>query len=237
MCSPVISLSVDDPTSTHGNKCPPAVISIFGVSQVISKITLCSQIRAGQLFLDWLITITLSPVSLASEAQQPSLNGNVLSIPVLVVGNLTYSIDLEIVAQTDPVEFSLKAAAEVFDVGTDGASSFAAGVLSIPAVPVGDVSYWVELTLVSDAPIIIFRLSAAGINDESDSAQSLFSDQVSASIVQTRCIVCHLQGGLAASTDLLFVNASNSDHLQINNQCLRRFSKNGPRGRTIFCPR
>jgi hypothetical protein len=93
-------------------------------------------------------------------AQDATIANNVLSIPVVVVGDLFFSVDLAIVADTDPVELELSDAAELSDSTGAGASSFDGSTLSIPSILLGDVAYRAELTLISDDPVR-FRLASA----------------------------------------------------------------------------
>ena len=50
-----------------------------------------------------------------------------------------------------------------------------------------------------------------------EQAIELFNTTISPTIIQTRCIVCHVTGGQAAGqADNIFVRTSNTDHLSIN---------------------
>jgi len=49
-----------------------------------------------------------------------------------------------------------------------------------------------------------------------DQAQELFASKVSANVVQSRCILCHVSGGSAAGSLHIFVRTSNANHLTIN---------------------
>ena len=76
----------------------------------------------------------------AVHAQEASLNGNVLSIPMVAVGNQYYRVDLSIIAGTDPVELALAAGEEISVANGDGASTFANNVLSVPAITVAGIT-------------------------------------------------------------------------------------------------
>ena len=49
-----------------------------------------------------------------------------------------------------------------------------------------------------------------------DTAEDVFAESVSASVVQGVCIGCHTEGGESGHTRLVFVNASDADHLAKN---------------------
>ena len=114
-----------------------------------------------------------------------------------------------------PLEFNLTGGVEIFDVSSAGASTFAGTTLSIPALSAGDVSYWVELVLIADNPIR-FRLGNAGVNESpvvSAEALELFQTTISPTIVQSRCIVCHVEGGLSGHTRLVLMPGTDQiDH-------------------------
>lgn len=102
---------------------------------------------------------SLLPASL-SQAQDATIADNVLSIPVLAFGGGFFSLDLTIVADTDPVELELSNAVELSDATAEGASTFVGTTLFIPSIRLGDMAYQAELTLVSDDPVR-FRLASA----------------------------------------------------------------------------
>jgi len=66
----------------------------------------------------------------------------------------------------------------------------------------------------------IAQLSAIVLSEEPPvSAQQYFTDNISAPIVQGRCVTCHTAGGIAPNQGarLVLVTNSNSNHLSINN--------------------
>ena len=56
-----------------------------------------------------------------------------------------------------------------------------------------------------------------------EAAQVRFQTDVSASVVQAKCILCHVQGGQSERTRLVFVPASNPDHLTLNFAAFKDF--------------
>lgn len=161
------------------------------------------------------------------RSQEASLNGAVLSLPVVVVGQQFYQIDLTLVPNTEPLEFSLSGGTEIFGASNIGASTLVGATLSIPLLRVGQVSYFLELSLISDSPVK-FKLSNAGIvtpeSAEIQQAREIFGSTVSPSIVQNRCIVCHITGGLSGHTR--FVLTAGNDQVDANFGVLSEFLAN-----------
>ncbi|MBQ13962.1 MAG: hypothetical protein CMQ17_06125 [Gammaproteobacteria bacterium] len=115
------------------------------------------------LMLRTLVLLVLGlPAVAFSQTQDASISDNVLSIPAVAVNGRFFSVDLTIVADTDPAELELSNAVELSDTSVEGASSFDGSILSIPSVLLGDVAYRAELTLVSDSPVR-FRLATADL--------------------------------------------------------------------------
>jgi hypothetical protein len=161
------------------------------------------KIATVYLAMGWLALVHNTPL----QAQDASLNGAVLSIPVVVVGEAYYSIELTIVAGTNPVEFNLTGASEIFGASSEGTSILIGTTLSIPSITVEEIVYWVDLVLISDDPVKL-RLSGAGVvstaAEQREEALLLFETSMSEQIIQTRCIACHVQGGLARESALNF---------------------------------
>ncbi len=169
-------------------------------------------------FKQWITTLLLSSCFLTAptNAEEASFAGSVLSIPVVVVGNSTYSVELTLVAGSEPIEFLLTGASEIFDVSTLGASNFAGETLSIPSLTVEGVSYWVDLQLTGSEPIT-FGLAGFGQNTGSTQQEAdallLFESTISPNLVQATCIECHIAGGLARDSILRFVNPKTASEL------------------------
>lgn len=161
------------------------------------------KIATVYLAIGWLALVHNTPL----HAQDASLNGVVLTIPVVVVGEAYYSIELTIVAGTNPVEFNLTGASEIFGASSERASTLIGTTLSIPSITVEEIVYWVDLVLISDDPVTL-RLGGAGVvntaEKQREEALHLFETSISEQIIQTRCIACHVQGGLARESALNF---------------------------------
>ena len=106
-----------------------------------------------------LLVLCLPTVALA-QAQDARIIDNVLSIPVVVVGDRFFSVDLVIVADTDPAELELSNAVELSNTSVEGASTFDGSSLSIPSILLGEAGFRAELSLVSEVPVR-FRLASA----------------------------------------------------------------------------
>ena len=91
--------------------------------------------------------------------------GDVVKIPVLGVGNEYYSLDLQLIPNTDPVQLKMMAAAKLTlsDSNSSNASSFVNTTLTIPKLTAANNSYRIELELVSVEPSVILQLSKADL--------------------------------------------------------------------------
>ena len=89
--------------------------------------------------------------------------GDVVKIPVLRVGNDYYSLDLQLMPNTDPAQLKMIAAAELTlsDSNSSNASSFVNTTLTIPKLTAANNSYRIELELISVEPSVILELSKA----------------------------------------------------------------------------
>ena len=65
-------------------------------------------------------------------------------------------------------------------------------------------------------------------------AAEVFAERISGPIVQGKCIVCHIPGGLAAVTRLHFVGASNADHVAHNLGVFENFVSEVEDGATLI---
>lgn len=59
--------------------------------------------------------------------------------------------------------------------------------------------------------------------DESNNSEDYFNTNISTQVVQNRCIACHIEGGPAASSRLLFVRSDTNNFEEINNNAFRDF--------------
>ena len=91
-----------------------------------------------------------------------------------------------------------------------------------------------QLVVESDQPVVVMNLlesptghltnlSTAGSRREPRTAEEVFGDAVSASVVQAKCVNCHVDGGLSGNTRLVFVPDSEQDHLARNLDVFRDF--------------
>ena len=89
--------------------------------------------------------------------------GDVVKIPVLRVGNDYYSLDLQLMPNTDPAQLKMIAAAELTlsDSNPSNVSSFVNTTLTIPKLTAVNNSYRIELELISVEPSVILQLSKA----------------------------------------------------------------------------
>jgi len=147
-------------------------------------------------------------------AQQTTFSDNVLNIPKATVGQKAYSLDLGLSVNGANYDFGLLAASEIPFDGTEGASVFDGQILRVPSLAVGGLDYTLDLKLISSDPVI-FRLATYSIVESSvqsklEQATALYKESIDPQTVQMRCVVCHVQGGLAGGSDLLFTRSSST---------------------------
>tara|TARA_B100001105_G_C22392218_1_gene444983 strand:- start:288 stop:1196 length:909 start_codon:yes stop_codon:yes gene_type:complete len=118
------------------------------------------KIKPVKRLLSLLVSLILLS-SVAAAAQQASLAGNVIHLPVLTFVDQVFQIELSIVEATDPVEVLLTHASELTNANTDDAASFDGVMLSIPSIDVDGTIYWANFRLLSAEPPT-FVLGAAG---------------------------------------------------------------------------
>ena len=148
--------------------------------------------------------------------------GDIVKIPVLRVGASAYSLDLQLLPNTDPVQLIMVSGLDITasEPNLSEASSFENSTLTIPSLAAGDASYRIELLLLSVEPSVVLQLSKVDllpvtikpsptpVKTDFEKAQELFGNSIAQSIIQTKCVSCHRQGGYAGGTSLIFVRAS-----------------------------
>ena len=167
-----------------------------------------------------------SGITLNASEQHAYVVGDVVKIPVLSVGASIYSLDLQLIPSTDPVQLVMIAAQEITlsEANLSNASSFANNTLTIPTLTAGNASYRIELILVSAEPSVILQLSKVDLipaeanpsansqptrtQTDFEKAEALFNESIAQPIVQSKCISCHRQGRSAGGTSLVFVRSS-----------------------------
>jgi len=87
-----------------------------------------------------------------SSAEPATYANNILTIPLVTVGELLYSAELSLVEGSEPYEFLLNKA-EKTTSSELASATYSNGVVSIPIVTVGSSSYEVELTLTTQSPM------------------------------------------------------------------------------------
>ena len=155
------------------------------------------------------------------ERSDAYIVGDIIKIPLLVVGESQYRLDLQLVADSNPVELKLIAADDITSLSltSEGASTFSENLLTIPKLSVGSISYRIELSLVSVDPLVILRLSraeelapapapATAPVTSREKALTLYEESISSSIVQSKCVRCHVQGGSAGGSSLRFLRGT-----------------------------
>jgi hypothetical protein len=150
------------------------------------------------------------------------LDVDTLKLPAVKVGEAVFTVDLTLVPGSDPITsdlvlgsvpftFDLTAAAEVPNADLTGASSFEGATLTVPALQIGESSFLLKLILSNAAPVQ-FQLTEFSKNSEASSGSALnfFESNVSPQIVDSRCVTCHVDGGIANNTSLVFQRSGGS---------------------------
>ena len=94
-----------------------------------------------------------------TNASTAAFANNILSVPAIAVLDKYYSLDLNYIADSNPVQFGLSSVTEIASQSATS-GSFANGVLVLPVVDVAGTNYRIELTLVSESPAL-FNLTFA----------------------------------------------------------------------------
>ena len=93
-----------------------------------------------------------------------------------------------------------------------------------------------RLVVMSDQPIQAMSLLSsptghltnlstvpAGMAMARETAAEVFRERISGPVVQSKCILCHVEGGISGHTELVFVPSSNPDHKALNLQAFEDF--------------
>jgi hypothetical protein len=148
-------------------------------------------------------------------AQVATLEGTTIKMPVVVVGTSQFSVDLSLNVGSDPITFSLAAASETNGGDTTNAPFLEGAVLKIPTLAIDGTDFFVDLTLTGNAPVT-FQLTNFGANTVSPPASdelrvqalAFFQQNVDQQIINSRCVNCHVQGGNAGNTPLIYQRQS-----------------------------
>lgn len=100
----------------------------------------------------------------AGMAQAATLDGDILTLHELEVGPLYYAVELQIVPASDPLAFTVVDFTELNGSTFAEPNRLSNGLLEIPVLPVGDLSYWVNLELQSE-PELQLTLVDFGLNE------------------------------------------------------------------------
>ncbi|MDD9890308.1 MAG: DUF3179 domain-containing protein [Gammaproteobacteria bacterium] len=107
----------------------------------------------------------------SATAQPASVSGNTIHLPVVVVADQAFQIELTLVANSNPVQVLVTGAEELSEPDTSGASVFDGESLSIPSIDVEGTLYWAEFSLLSADPPT-FVLADAGLSNSSPPVQN-----------------------------------------------------------------
>ena len=84
---------------------------------------------------------------------------------------------------------------------------------------------WQKLTIALAGAFLVMAAMASEMSaphaQDGETAEEIFRDSISAAIVQSRCINCHVAGGLSGHTRLVLVRSTEPDHEARNLQTFR----------------
>ena len=96
------------------------------------------------------------------QAQPALLDGDILTLPVVIADQQFFTVRLQLVNSADPLELEILEVIQGQTANTTGASSFSNGALTIPELIIDGQSYWAEFENISSSQL---RLTAWGINN------------------------------------------------------------------------
>ncbi|MDA1372101.1 MAG: DUF3179 domain-containing protein [Proteobacteria bacterium] len=91
-------------------------------------------------------------LSHSAVAQQASLIGNVINLPVVAVGTDAYQVELTLVEASSPIEVEVTSGVLLSGADTTGASIFDGTTLAIPSIDVDGIAYWANFSLLTTEP-------------------------------------------------------------------------------------
>ena len=84
---------------------------------------------------------------------------------------------------------------------------------------------WQQLTIALAAALLMAAAMASEMSapraQDGKSAEEIFHNRISGPIVQSRCITCHVQGGVSGHTRLVLARASEANHETLNLQTFK----------------
>jgi len=84
---------------------------------------------------------------------------------------------------------------------------------------------WKKLSITLAAALLMVAAIASHMSapraQDGKSAEEIFQDRISGPIVQSRCITCHVQGGVSGHTRLVLARASDANHETLNLQTFK----------------
>lgn len=98
------------------------------------------------------VLLILTGIMPALHAQEASFDGNNLIVPVLRAGDEVYSLNLQVVVDTNPIEFTLNSAQMLTNANLDGAAEFDGVNIVIPSLLIDGIDSTVRLSLMSLDP-------------------------------------------------------------------------------------
>lgn len=120
-----------------------------------------------------LLACLFQSLSSTAMSQRSTFQDDILSIPAISANGRNYVAELELIADSEPLQFELLNANEIPASEIPVTNNFADDLLFVDDVFVDGISYWLELALQSPT---VFQLQDSGINTQHVSSQQLDID-------------------------------------------------------------
>ena len=91
----------------------------------------------------------------------------------------------------------------------------------------------VRTTMSTDLGVSWSGFYESSASDDEETAEDLFREQIS-SVVQSKCINCHVEGGVSAATRLVFMRSSEADHEAANRRKFEDFLADVDNGDSVI---
>jgi len=88
----------------------------------------------------------------SSVYSQATINGNTINIPVVLIGEQAFQVDLTIVENTDPIQLLVSAGVELSEFDAEGASTFDGTTLSVPSLEFEGLTFFANFTVHAESP-------------------------------------------------------------------------------------
>ncbi len=151
-----------------------------------------------------------------AHGQDATMEGALVKVPAVLVNDTAYRIELLLDPESEHTTFTLSHAEELNFYPTLNASTYEEGILSIPSIALGNEVYWLDLRVSNENPIQ-FQPMDFGTKERTSTEQAfhLFEQSLSGQVINSRCVVCHIDGGIASTSAITY--RTQGEHLDAEN--------------------